>query len=67
MDTRTTLADARAALYDLINVDDPDDPKFLRVDGLNQMRNESTKDHHRVPDRQSYTSHANVTCIANVR
>lgn len=36
MDTRTTLADARAALYDLINVDDPNDPKFLRI--LNEVR-----------------------------
>ena len=36
MDTRTTLADARAALYDLINVDDPNDPKFLRI--FNEVR-----------------------------
>lgn len=35
MDTRTTLADARAALYDLINVDDPNDPKFLPI--LNEV------------------------------
>ena len=36
MDTRTTLADARAALYDLINIDNPNDPKLLRI--LNEVR-----------------------------